>query len=146
MWNEWPVCLSCIRPFNWGSLASCGSDLPVAAGNYSHSVSVSAWWMTPAPIEQLLPRALLFFFLTFAWEQTACIPEPKLTQIIISSAWCMIFSLWKTSHQSDLECLAQTAVAVVVLPVKLLVGSIPETYCIVDTRSPQLNMEWCSTL
>lgn len=101
MWNDRPVCLSCISPFNWGSCASCGSDLlPVAAGNYSHSVCVSAWWMTPAPVEQSLPGALLFFFLTFAWEPTVCIPEPKPTQIIISSVWCMIFSLWKTSYRT----------------------------------------------
>lgn len=55
--------------------------------------------MTPAPVEQSFPGALLFLFLTFAWEQTVYIPVPKPTQIIISSAWCTIFSLWRTSHQ-----------------------------------------------
>ena len=80
--------------------------------------------MTPAPVEQSLPGALLFSFLTFAWEQTVCIPEPKPTQIII----CVMYDLLSLEGKSsdDLECLANTVVAILVLPVKPLVGSVPE--------------------
>lgn len=109
VWNDQKACLSCIRPFNRVSPASCGSDLlPVAAGNYSHSVCVSAWWMTPAPVEQSLPGALLFFFLTFAWEQGCMHSQAKTNSD--NYLICMMYDLLSLDDKlsDDLECLVPT--------------------------------------
>lgn len=73
-----------------------GVELPVAVTfslwllRISHSVCVSAWWMTPAPVEQSLPGALLFFFLTFAWEQNCVHSRAKTNSdnhLICNDVW-----------------------------------------------------------
>lgn len=82
--------------------------------------------MTPAPIVQSLPgallcvcvRACLFVLLRFAWEQASCIPEPKTTSTIIYVMYDAPSSEDKSSD--ELECFASMVTAVLVLPAKLL--------------------------
>lgn len=84
-----------------------------------------------------------FSFSLLRGSKCKYIPEPKTTEIII----CVMYDVLSSEDKSsdDLECLANTAVAVLVLPVRLFVGSWDLLDCIVDIKSPQLNRGWCSS-
>lgn len=79
--------------------------------------------MTPAPVEQSLPAALLFFFLTFAWERNRVHSRAKTNSDnhLIRVMYDQLSSGDKSSD--DLECLAGLVVVIPELPVTLLVES-----------------------
>lgn len=54
---------------------------------------------------------------------------------------CMMYDplFLEDESSDDLECPANTVVVILVLPVKLLVGSVLEIYCILDSKSHHLN-------
>lgn len=75
--------------------------------------------MTPAPVEQSLSGVVLFFFLTFAWERTVCIPRAKTNPD--SHLICVMHDLRSVDDKlsGNVECLASMAAVILVL----LVGS-----------------------
>lgn len=78
--------------------------------------------MTPAPVVQSLPGALLCVCVCvgfcFAWEQAFCVPEPKTTPTII----CVMYDAPSSENKSsdELECFGNMTTAGLVLPETLL--------------------------